>query len=61
MTKENSKQLDINRKENHENIIYILENTGKKMTFSVTPIYKKSAESLKEILTKLMRQDIEKP
>ena len=51
----------IRRNENQEPIKYTVENTGKKITFSITPIYKKSGENLNELLAKLTRTETKKP
>ena len=52
---------NIRRNENEEPIKYTVENTDKKITFAVTPIYRNSGESLNEILAKLMRTETNKP
>jgi len=51
----------IRQNENQGPIKYTVENTDKKITFSITPIYKNSGESLGEILAKLMRTETRKP
>lgn len=49
------------RYNNKEDIKYPLENAGKKITFIVKPIYKKSGENIHDILVKLMQRETRNP